>query len=443
MLPRIIPALFCLASVSVSAANLSEIYELAVENDAEIKADEARYMSVKQGVPIARSALLPSLSVSGSKTENTQTVPTDFESESTSWSASLRQPVFNIASWFSLKQAKNRSQQALAEFTDNQQKLIVRVAEGYFGILEAHDRLTAAQAEKEAVQRQLEQVQQRFDVGLVAITDLLESTAAYDNALVGVIEAEGRQMTSFETLLRLTNQSLYTISSLKMDFPVEHPEPRDEEAWVRAALEGNYSLAAARESVNVARRGLTIVRSGHYPTVNASANFNKSTSSDDLNPIDFDTEGRSISISVNVPVFSSGSVYYASKQAAYSLESSQNLFDLKQRTVVEGARNFYKAISTDVARVRATMRGIESSRSALEATETGYEVGTRNIVDVLLAQQRLYKAQFNYASARYQYIKDVLGLKHVAGALSPDDIHELNNYMDQNRPVSRFNSTSR
>lgn len=438
--------LYLLCCSPVYGADLSEIYNLAVENDPQIKAAEASYFARKEAVPQARAGLLPALSASGTRWDRRTTIPgtstPEVKYENHGWQAVLTQPLFRVDLWFRLKRAKNIREQATADFAADQQELIIRVAESYLNILEAQDRLNASNAERDAVQRQLEQVQQRFDVGLVAITDLLESTAAFDSSTVNVIEAEGAQIITFETLLRLTDTHFNFISALNENFPVKHTEPREEEAWVAASLQGNFRLLAARQAVNVSRRSLTIARSGHYPTIDASATFDHSVS-EIAAPSIYKEDNKVVSVKITVPVFSGGATRSRSKEAGYRLEEAQRNFDLAQRTVVENTRNFYTAINTDVARVNARLRGIESSQSALEATETGYEVGTRNIVDVLQAQQRLYQAQFLYASARYRYIKDVLRLKQTAGALSPADLHELNTFMVPSKPISKIRTTTK
>jgi len=297
-------------------------------------------------------------------------------------------------------------------------------------------------AERDAVKRQLEQVQQRFDVGLVAITDVLESQAAFDTSTVGVIEAEGAQATTFETLVRLTGQMVDEIDGLDEDFPVEFPDPRDEDAWVEAALANNYELEAARHAVESARRSMQIARSGHLPTVNANLTYSESESGAS-SIFSGKTETNSASLSLNVPIFSGLATRSRSRQAGHELDQAQKNLDLTRRTVVENTRTLYTAIITDVARVRARLRGIESSQSALDATQTGYEVGTRNIVDVLLAQQRLFAAQFQYASARYQYIRDTLRLKQVVGSLSPEDIYDLDRYIVEGESVEKITPTTR
>ena len=256
------------------------------------------------------------------------------------------------------------------------------------------------------------------------------------NIDVTVIVDEGAQDISFERLLRLTGRSYGQISGLADDFPVEYPEPRDEEAWVQAALQNNFDLKAAREAVRSAEKQVHISRAGHYPTVGAQASYSHNVSGGG----DFfgsKNNSTNLSLQMSIPVFAGLSTRSRTKQSAYRLDEAQRNFDLTQRTTVETTRNLYSAINTDVARVRARLRAIESSQSALDATETGYEVGTRNIVDVLIAQQRLFAAQFQYASARYQYIMDTLRLKQIVGSLSPQDIYDLNQFIQGNTGIER------
>ena len=440
--------LSALLAAPVYGASLDEIYNLAVNNDPQLAAANAGYMANREGINQARAGFLPTvsarISTSSVKREilNIGELPERFNDHG--WRAILTQPIFRLNNWFTFQQAKNVEAQAMARLTAEQQELIFRVADSYLNILEAQDRWSASNAEREAVQRQLEQVQQRFDVGLVAITDVLESTAAFDSATVNVIEAEGAQSVTFEALLRLTGQPFYEVTSLSSEFPVEFPEPRDEEAWVKAALQQNYSLLAAQEGVNAARRDVQIARSGHSPTLDAQVSINHNTSGgrNFLAGTSLESEQRTATLELNIPIFNGGAVRSRSKQTSYLLDQAQRNFDLTQRTVVEDTRTLYTSLNTDVARVNARLRGIESSQSALDATQTGYEVGTRNIVDVLLAQQRLFLAQFQYASARYQYIKDTLRLKQVVGTLSPADILDLNNYMSATQTVGKIKPTT-
>ncbi len=436
-----------LTTAQLQAATLEEIYNLAVENDPQLGAAQATFLSRNEIVTQSRAGILPNVVVQGRTSDNRRTLPTNPRPPTArfndhGWQAVLTQPVFRLDRWYQFQQSKNIQAQAVANFAAEQQALLVRVAESYFSILEREAALASTNADRDAVQRQLEQVQQRFDVGLVAITDVLEAQARFDDSTVNVIEAEGAQSTSFEPLLRLTGSPIEEVAGLTDEFPVRYPEPQNEEAWVNTALENNYSIIAAREKLRSAERGLQLARSGHYPTIDAQVSYgHQVTGSVDF--IGAKTNQRSMSLSMNLPIYQGGSVRSGVKQAGYELTAAQEELDLITRQTVESTRNLYTAVNTDVARVRARLRGIESSQSALDATQTGYEVGTRNIVDVLNAQQALFRSQFQFAQAKYQYVLDTLRLKQVVGTLNPDDLYDLNNFIDQNITVSRTTSTTR
>ncbi len=445
---RFLGVLLLISCLPVSAANLSEIYDQAVQNDPQLGAAKALYLSRGEVVNQAKAGILPLVSVGGSTSDERRTLlvapgltQTDHFNNH-AWQAVLSQPIFRLDRWYQFQQSKNIKAQALAQFASDQQDLIVRVATSYLNILERQDALSSSNAERNAVGRQLEQVQQRFDVGLVAITDVLESTAAFDSSTVNVIEAEGAQSISFEPLLRLTGENITSVLALSSEFPVKPPDPMDEDAWVQTALQQNYSLVAAREAVKAAERQIKISKSGHLPTIDAQVSYTHFISGGG-GFFGSEVDTRSLALQMNIPVYAGGGTISAVRQSGYQLEEAQKNFDLTQRTVVENTKSLYTAINTDVARVRARLRGIESSQSALDATQTGYEVGTRNIVDVLLAQQRLYLSQFQYDSARYQYIKDTFSLKQLVGALSPDDIYDLNSFTQAQKSISRINPTTR
>ena len=438
-------ALLLITTSGSQAATLEEVYDLAVRNDPELGAAQAVFLSRTQIVAQNRALVLPNISVRGRTSDNRRARLPDPLGDGFNdhgWSAVLNQSIFRLDSWFKFQQAKDIRAEARANFAAEQQALVVRVAESYFAILEAEAGLSASNAERDAVQRQLEQVQQRFDVGLVAITDVLESQAAFDSSTVSLIEAEGAQSSSFEPLVRLTGSAFAKINGLAEKFPVRHPEPQNEEAWVKLALQNNHSLAAARERLKSARRGLQLARANHYPTIDAQVTWTHNVSGSQ-SFLGEKVDQSSAALSINVPIIQGGGMRARAKSAKYDLEAAQMNLDLIQRQVVEATRNLFKATNTNVARVRARLRGIESSQSALDATQTGYEVGTRNIVDVLNAQRNLYLSEFQYAQARYRYVLDTLRLKQAVGSLSPQDIYDLNRFINSDMVVSRTMQVTR
>ena len=316
------------------------------------------------------------------------------------------------------------------------QALIVRVVDAYLNVLRAQDRLDATLAREAAVNRQLEQVQQRFDVGLVAITDVLEAQAGSDNAVVDRIQADGDRYIFFETLQTLIGESFDSVDRISENLPVIDPEPQNEAHWVQTALDTNHNIAAAHAQLEAANRAIAARRSGHLPTVDGSitrSHYYTGGASFLANKINTTT----YALSVNLPIYQGGFTNSRTKEARAMAEQAREELLNQQLTVSRDTRNLFQMVATDVVRVGARMKAIASSESALEATETGYEVGTRNIVDVLQAQQRLFASQFDYADSRYNYVIDLMRLKQAAGILNDEDLMELNRFADPADPVTR------
>lgn len=444
-----------LAAVA-SAANLNEVYEQALENDPVLAAARAGNESRKQVVALSRSALLPRLNVGAGASKTTLTIDgTDNNPSSESfggpyperdierrnWNAGLNQTVFDAQSWFGYRGAEARARQADWDLQNATQSLITRVADAYLNVLRGEAALESVVAAEEAVRRQLEQVQQRFDVGLVAITDVLEAKAEYDNSVVNRIQAEGNHDIFFEGLRTLTANPVAEIDRLGDNLPIVDPVPADEEEWVKSALAGSYRIHSSREGLAAAEQGLRQELSGHLPTVSASVNYGASTGSQAFGSFVIPSQASaslSYSINVNMPIFQGLRTHASVRQARFDLEQARQLLISDELTVSRDVRNLYRAVVTEVVRVGARAEAIKSSESALEATQTGYEVGTRNIVDVLLAQRRLFAAQFDYATSRYDYVINLLRLKEAAGALTKEDIAELSEYTDSGNPVRPF-----
>jgi outer membrane protein len=431
------------------ADDLMTVFVAAKDNDASVGAARASYLADKERLPQARSALLPSLVARANTTKTEVTIPGDNSASAAilengyndnSWSAQLRQPVVNLSSWFGYNSAKAFVKASSFSLAAQEQDLIVRVAEAYLNILRTRDRLDTTNAEVTAVRRQLEQVQQRFDVGLVAITDVLESQAAFDAALVRQIQADTDHYISFETLRTLTGRGYDTLATLSEQLPIVAPDPMDEEAWVEAAMRSNLGIRAAMEQLSSARSDAKSRLSGHLPTVDAtvtrSNNHNGNPLTQPFSPQE--TETNIYGLEVTLPLFQGGRTTSRVREGNARVEQAREQLMNQRRTVVRNTRNLYQSVSTDVARVKARLKAIRSSQSALEATQTGYEVGTRNIVDVLQAQTRLYDSQFAYADSRYTYLLNLLRLKQQTGLLAQPDLQEINSFMDSNAPVERL-----
>jgi outer membrane protein len=446
---------FTFFTLTAQAESLRDIYELALENDAQLKAEEAQYLANLESENIGRSALLPQIAANYDYTDSDQ----DREAESfevtdggitaidtftntdvatDGYQVSLRQALFDLPAWFSFQSGKEFTKQAEATFAANQQNLIVRTVEAYLLVLRAQDNLDASKAQERAFERQLEQTQQRFEVGLIAITDVYEAQAAYDLSRVNRIVDENNVSVALERLSVLTGQSHSNLSVLKEDFEINPPEPNDRAAWVEFALENNFNLAASRYAEEVARQTAKANKLEHAPKVSGSYAYSDFSTEGDLNrkpATDFDTspdndtELNTWTIRLDVPLYTGGAISANRRRAAQDFNAAREQRINLTRNTVTNARSLHMTVVSDVARVAARKQSIVSSSSALDATQAGYEVGTRNVVDVLNAQNTLFAAQRDYANSRYDYIINVMRLKEQAGLLNPQDVYNLDSYL--------------
>ncbi len=430
----------------VYADDLAEIYNAALQNDPVLGQARANYLARTEVVPQSRAALLPTATVSANTNRiqrrfptarnpaTGQRIPNDNFNQK-SWQGQFVQPILRLNSWYQYRSARALSDQAQSDFRTAEQNLIVRVLEAYVEVLRADALLESVDAEETAVKRQLEQVQQRFDVGLVAITDVLESQAAYDTSQVRLIQADGDHDTSFEFLRVLTGIDYRSVSRFKETLPIVDPDPSNEEEWVKVALEHNYTIEAASHGLLASERNVRSQVASYMPDLDGIATYSEvSTGGQSFFG---DTETRVYRLQFSLPLYRGGSVASRIREARHRQEESRLRLEERTRVVESTIRARFRSVTTDVLRVVARQHSIESSQAALEATETGYEVGTRNIVDVLEAQQRLYLSQFDYADSRYNYVLDMLRLKETTGTLISEDIYELNEYMDPDSSVQQ------
>lgn len=316
-----------------------------------------------------------------------------------------------------LQQADNIIAQAEAEYRNTQIELMVKTTEAYFDVLRAADAVTVREALVRADERQLEQSRQRFDVGLVAITDVNESQASYDKSRADLITARNQLDNAWEALRTIVGPISVPLARLGDKLPLSPPEPNDIEAWAGAAIRSNYGILAAIESVNAAKASIEIERSGHLPKLDLQAGYDISRS-DAINGQD--TDSSFVGLSVSVPVFQGGAVTSRTREAGYKYRAAQDRLDQVRRKIDQLAKDAFRGILSSIEDVKARQAAIVSARSALESTQAGLEVGTRTQVDVLNAQRSLFEAEYNYMSARYDYIINGVKLHQATSTLSRD-----------------------
>ena len=430
-----------LGATAVKAEDLLQVFEIATANDptvlkAKAQADAQSYQS-----DLAMSALLPQIGLTMGYTKSDATsyesvgdlsnlVKVESDTDQFSRGVSLSQTLFDLGAWNTLDIADKQALQASGLYDAAKQNLIVRVAEGYFNVLSASDNLEFVEAEKRAIARQLEQTKQRYAVGLTAITDVHEAQAQFDNSVAQEIIAGNAVETAREQLREITGKYHEKLDFLNTDtFSTTKPTKRSSD-FVKVAEDKNINLQVSKVTVDIAKDQIELAKAGHYPKLTLSANYGDSLTDNQINGANFDDQPRSDSSSVglnfSVPLYSGGATVAATNQArAFYVGASQD-YETNYRAVTRTVITSYNQVVSDIATYKALEQAVVSAQSALKATEAGFEVGTRTIVDVLVSTQNLYDAKRNLADVRYRYVLSTLRLKQAAGTLTSEDLVAIN-----------------
>jgi outer membrane protein len=432
---------------AVHAVDLMGVYELAQTHDAELQAAEQRLRAAGE-IPVqARASLLPTVTASAGRSigESTTTIEsTELPTEDTDterWGLTLRQSIYDDANYGQLARARAELSVAEAQYRESWQSFLFRVSQRYFDVLTALDSVRFAKAEETALKRQFEQAEQRFEVGLAAVTDVHEARAVYDAARARVITAENVLEDARDALREVAGAWFENFARLAQDIPLVMPDPADVEEWSARALELNPRVLQQRGQVDVAQADLRIARAGHLPTLGLEASYSDFTDNEFIGrdpatqqPLASGTLGNEswqVGVTLNIPIFSGFATQSRRHQAGFSLRAADATLSATERAIMRQTETAYRAIVAGIQEVEARRQALVSADSALEATNAGFEVGTRTIVDVLNAEQRFFQAERNYSDARHQFILNQLRLRQSSGLLEADDLSRVNELLTE------------
>ena len=415
---------------SVAAADLLQVYREALVNDAQYAAARATVEAGREKLPQGLAGLLPTIGGTANTVWNEneyspRNLPNwsrDFNSNS--WNVNLTQPLFRWQNIVQYGQAQWQVAQAEANFAQASQELILRVAQAYFDVLYAEENLKAVRAAKRSIAQQLEQAKKNFEVGTATITDTHEAQSRYDLASAQELAGENDLQVKQYALRVLVGKDVGALSRLRAEATLQPPQPASMEKWVEAAENDSFTVQAQQAAVEVASREVERMRAGHYPTLDAVANYgtNNAFSSNTR----METEAHNIGLQLTIPIFQGGAVNSRAREAAANRNAAASSLENSRRTASLAAKQAYLGVVNGLAQVGALKAALVSSTSALESNKLGYEVGVRINIDVLNAEQQVYVTTRDLAKARFDTLLAQLRLKASVGALSEADLERIN-----------------
>lgn len=440
-----------LSTVSYAyAANLMDVYRQAMLSDAKFQSARAQFLAATEAYPQARALLLPQLSGQATESSYRTTVFGNFSQNFVSdvpgqepaiqttgtdkynvgvYQLNLTQPIVNFANWAQLRIARAQVEQAAANYAAASQDLMMRTATAYFNVLQAEDTLRFTEAEKRATYRELDEAQQRYNVGLDAITSVYNARASYDAILAREISDKNAVINAREQLRQITNIYYKNLATLKTSFPLLTPQPNDVNQWVQVATQQNLSLVAANFATVAARENIQYNFANHLPTINALGNLTRQKPSENTFASPQDLQQDSVGLQLNLPIYQGGLVVSKTRQAKDQyLQAIEQREDTYRQVLVNTNQTFNDVVA-GISKIEADEASILSNQSSVDSTAAALEVGTRTIVDLLNAQQSLFDAQLIFAQDRYQYLINTLTLKQLAGTLNITDLQKINTWL--------------
>ena len=411
---------------SANAADLLEVYKQAKTYDADFQTAKYNQEAALERVPLAKSAFRPQLTFGAEGSMATLSNDGDGRYAETALSLTLTQSLYNRSDSKLVDQAEIGVLQAEAQYAAVGQTLILRVATAYFDVLRAKANQEFSQSELQAISRQKDQAERRFDVGLVPITDVRSAQAQHDLAVASEIAAANQLSTAREALLRISGINTNNLATLASDLPLTPPEPADIDQWVKVAKEQNLDLLIARLASESSNAQVDIERSNRRPTLDLVGTA-ASTTTNQFNRQDLDR--AEISLQLRVPILTGGRVNALVAQARAQARSASETLVAQERATTQQTRDGYRGVEASISRANALRQALVSTQKSAEATEAGFRAGTRTSVEVLQALRDTYRARSDYAGARYDYIINSLNLKAASGTLSEKDISSINRFL--------------
>lgn len=454
-------SLLILFSGIAPAADLVTVFDQAVVSDPAFQAANATKMANEEGVAISRAALLTSLSAGAFDQSNHVDISTTnnglglsqggpsgnpiFNSFGIAGSSTYNthgynllatQPIFNISNWMLLRQAQATATEANYTYGAELQALIIRVATAYFNVLLAQDTLTAIVAQKQANLESLQQIKAKYSVGLGTMTDVDQAQASYDNLVAQEINADNNVTNALQALKQITDQTYAELAPLRNNMPLINPDPIDLNTWINAAEQKNLTLLAARYNVQAQHEFVRSNYANNLPSLDAVGTYDHDVFPNSITNAfpGRETENLgAVGVQLTVPIISGGLTVAQTAQAEDNYVFASDQMELTHRQVIFNVNQAYNNVMANISKIKADRLAIISNNSALNSINAGYQAGTKTLLDVLTAQQNLYQAETTHSQDQYNYILSTLELKQAAGTLNPNDLREINSWLQSDR----------
>jgi outer membrane protein len=424
--------MMALNGVPSMAEDLQAAYQQAASSSPLIAQARAQLDADLAGKPLARAALLPHINADASGGLNTahvtgfgaQTISTGYHSDI--FSASLTESIFNGQAFTAMKQSDSRIQASEAALAYAQQVIALEVTQAYFGVLQAQANQRVAQQQMDLLQSIDKQTRASLQVGSGDIITVQEVQAQLDTARADLITANSAVTVAKNQLERLTHQPVEALQDITTLQPTG-PQPDTIDPWLASALKNQPLLQQAQATLKVSEQQVQYAKRARWPTLTLSG-IGQHAAGMLVPTVAIDQIGASLNLSI--PIYEGGSTRAGIHQSeALSKASRANVANIQDQIKLE-TQTAFQDLEDSVAQFQATQQSVTSAKVSMDGTRKGYEIGSRSIIDLLMATTNYAAAQRNYYLALYTQLVARTQLKAAAGVLTPADIEAINTLLD-------------
>jgi outer membrane protein/protease secretion system outer membrane protein len=419
--------------------DLMQAYEAALEQDATIRAARATADAGRERLPQTRAQLLPNLSFSAGRNWNdlSRTQPnvlgvpttTDDKYFSGNQSLTLRQPLYRKPQIVAYQQAQYAVDEVNANLERELQNVGVRVSATYLEALLAQDQLDLVLAQKNVTTTQLDVARKALAAGSGTRTDIDEAQARLDLTLAQELEARQNLEYTRRQMQVLINKPVDGLMPLRVDkMQLLVPMPAQVEDWTGLAESSSPEIQALTARLEAARLEVEKAKGAHHPTLDAVAQWTRSTSETVTSPSSSYTN-RMLGVQLTVPIYAGGYVNSTVREALANQMRAEEVLEATRRDLGVRVHKEFRGITEGILRVKALEQAVRSAEQLVLSSRKSFQAGSRTLVDILNAEQQKQTALRDLAQARYMYMISRIRLQSLAGGDKVQAISEANGWL--------------
>ena len=393
----------------VFAVTLFEALTEAYKNNTDLNAERENINISKEDLKISKSNYLPTVTISGSKSQEDTNKLTDRagakksvnDVDPSNQSIKIEQTLIDFGRNANVQKNKIGINLAIVKLLKKEQEVLLKAIEAYSGLILANEKLKINQSNLNLLERQVETNRARLERGQITLSDLAQSESSLAEAQANFIQSQNEIISNklnYENVIG----PITDIASLNNNFDVNLIIPSSLSDAIDTSKKYNPELIIAKLEHEQSGKNVLISRSELSPSANLSY---ESSRSQDLSSIYDERNKNILKATVIWPIYSGG------KNRA-SLNKSRNLQNKKKLLLNSAIKNNNSNVAISWSTLQSSKSLLNSVKSQVKAAEIAHEGITaeyesglgRSTLDVIQSNSILLNSRIALANSERNYL---------------------------------------